>query len=94
MSASATSVPTRKTVRTALAHDARRIADELEAFYVQLERVGAHAVIRQYMATHQEGVPRFDLLQAAKALRCYGGVLALIASATPRSTEALCSTTS
>jgi hypothetical protein len=34
------------------------------------------------MVTHQEGIPQFDMLQAAKALRCYAGALSLIASAT------------
>jgi hypothetical protein len=27
------------------------------------------------MITHREGVPSFDLLQTAKALRCYAGTL-------------------
>jgi hypothetical protein len=34
------------------------------------------------MVTHQEGAPPFDMLQAAKALRCYAGVLSFIAGAT------------
>lgn len=70
-----------KTKRTALAREARRLADEAENLYIQLEQVGALARIRQYMIVHEEGVPRFDLLQTAKALRCYAGVLSLIASA-------------
>jgi hypothetical protein len=74
----------RKTKRTALSREARRLADEMENLYIQLEQVGAMATVRQYMATHSEGSPRLDLLQTAKALRCYAGVLSLIASATPR----------
>jgi hypothetical protein len=65
--------------RTAMAREARRIAEEIEGLYIQLEQIGALATIR-----HQEGVPRFDMLQASKALRCYAGVLSLIAGATPR----------
>jgi hypothetical protein len=72
----------RKARRTALARAARRIADEAENLYIQLEQIGALARIRQYMIIHEEGVPRFDLLQTAKALRCYAGGLSLIASAT------------
>ena len=49
--------------------------------YIQLEQVGALARVRHYMVTHQEGVPQFDMLQAAKALRCYAGVLSLVAGA-------------
>jgi hypothetical protein len=67
--------------RTALAREARRIAAAVEGLYIQLEQVGALARVRHYMVTHQEGVPQFDMLQAAKALRCYAGVLSLIASA-------------
>jgi hypothetical protein len=79
----------RRANRTALAREARRIAEEVEGLYIQLEQVGALARVRHYMVTHQEGVPQFDMLQAAKALRCYAGVLSLIASATetPRSVD-------
>jgi len=62
-----------------LARDARRIAEEIEGFYIQLEQIGALATIR-----YQEGVPSFDMPQASKALRCYAGVLSLIAGASPR----------
>jgi hypothetical protein len=61
----------RRANRTALAREARRIAEEVEGLYIQLEQVGALARVRHYMITHQEGVPQFDMLQAAKALRCY-----------------------
>jgi hypothetical protein len=74
----------RRAQRTALAREARRLADEAENLYIQLEQVGALARIRQYMVIHEEGVPRFDLLQAAKALRCCAGVLSLIATAAPK----------
>ncbi len=67
--------------RTALAREARRVAEEIEGLYISLEQIGALATIRRYMISHQEGVPQFDLLQTAKALRCYAGVLSLISSA-------------
>jgi len=82
MPASATA--DRRANRTALARDARRIAEEIEGLYIQLEQVGALAAIRQFMIRHQEGVPGFDMLQAAKALRCYAGVLSMIAAAAPK----------
>jgi hypothetical protein len=81
----ATADQARNVTRSALARDARRIAEEVEGLYIQLEQIGALATIRKHMVIHQEGVPRFDLLQAAKALRCYAGVLSLIAGTTPRS---------
>lgn len=71
----------RKIKRSALSREARRLADEMENLYIQLEQVGAIATVRQYMTTHSEGSQRLDLLQTAKALRCYAGVLSLIASA-------------
>ena len=70
----------RKTKRTALSREARRLADEMESLYIQLEQVGALVTVRQYMTTHSEGSPRLDLLQTAKALRCYAGVLSLLAT--------------
>jgi hypothetical protein len=75
--------------RTALAREARRIGEQVEGLYIQLEQVGALARVRHYMVTHREGVPQFDMLQAAKALRCYAGMLSLItsATATPRSVD-------
>src|ERR1700732_2291568 len=75
---------TRKATRSSLASDARRIAEEIEGLYIQLEQVGALTTIRKHMTVHQEGVPRFDLLQAAKALRCYAGVLSMISAVTPK----------
>jgi len=79
----------RKANRTALAREARRIADEVESLYISLEQVGALASIRRHMNTHQEGVPHFDLLQAAKALRCYAGTLLAITGASSNPTPAL-----
>jgi hypothetical protein len=73
----------RKAKRTALAREARRLADETERQYIELEQAGALTKIRRYMIVHSEGVPQFNLLDTAKALRCYAGVLSMIASATP-----------
>jgi hypothetical protein len=73
----------RRANRTAVAREARRIAEEIEALHIQFEQIGALTAIRQYMIRNQEGIPNFDMLQAAKALRCYAGVLSMIASATP-----------
>jgi hypothetical protein len=75
----------RRANRAALARDARRIAEEIEGLYIQLEQIGALAAIRQFMIRHQEGTPNFDMLQTSKALRCYAGVLSLIAGAEPHS---------
>jgi hypothetical protein len=74
----------RKAARTALSREARRVADEMESLHIRLEQVGAMATVQKYMLTHSEGPPRLDLLQTAKALRCYAGVLSLIASVTTR----------
>jgi hypothetical protein len=73
----------RRANRTAVAREARRIAEEIEGLYIQLEQIGALAAIRQCMLRHQEGVPHFDPLQAAKALRAYAGVLSLMAILSP-----------
>lgn len=70
----------RKANRTALSHEARRLADEMESLYIELEQMGALATVRQYMTTRSEGSPRLDLLQTAKALRSYAGVLSLLAT--------------
>jgi hypothetical protein len=79
----------RRANRTALAREARRIAEEVEGLYIQLEQIGTLARVCHYMVTHREGLPQFDMLQAAKALRCYAGVLSLIAgaTATPKSID-------
>lgn len=69
----------RRANRTALAREARRLAEEMEGLYIQLEQIGALATVRHYMTTHSEGTPRLDLLETAKALRCYAGVLSLLA---------------
>jgi hypothetical protein len=80
----------RRANRTALAREARRIAEEIECLYIQLEQVGALATIRQFMVRHQEGVPSFDMLQASKALRCYAGVLSLMTAAVAKPKAASC----
>jgi len=64
--------------------DARRLAEEIESLYIGLEQIGALAAIRRHMVIHQVGYPTFDLLQTAKALRCYAGVLTLIPGASPK----------
>ena len=74
----------RRANRTALAREARRIAEGVEGLYIQLEQVGALNDIRRYMAIHAERNPRLDLVQTAKALRCYAGVLSMISSAMPK----------
>ena len=70
----------------ALAKEARGVAEEVEDLYISLEQIGALASIRRFMISHQEGVQDFDLLQTAKALRCYAGVLSMMATAVPKST--------
>jgi len=70
----------RRANRAALARDARRIADEIEGLYIQLEQIGALSSIRRYFIIHQEGNPGFDMLQASKSLRCYAGVLSMLAT--------------
>ena len=75
-----TSDPARRVLRTGLARDARRLADELEKLFVELEQVGMLASIRRYMIIHSEGLSGFDMLQAAKALRSYSGVLTLVSA--------------
>ena len=75
-----TAVQDRRARRTALSREARRLADEMESLYIQLEQVGALSTVRRYMTTHSEGSPRLDLLETAKALRCYAGVLSLLAT--------------
>jgi len=71
--------------RTSLVRDARRLAEEIENLYISLAQSGALAAIRRHMVIHKEGYPSFDLLQAAKALRCYAGVLCLFAAPTASS---------
>jgi hypothetical protein len=75
----------RKANRTALAREARRIAQEVEGLYISLSEKGDLANIRRYMIVHEGGAPNFDLLQTAKALRCYAGTLLLISGAPPLS---------
>lgn len=66
----------------ALVEDARRIADEVEILSGQLYRIGALSAIRQFMELHSEGNACFDMLDAAKNLRSFAGILSVIA-ATP-----------
>ena len=70
----------RNLTRAALGREARRLAEEIEQLYIQLEQTGNGPTIRQYLTTHSEGSQRLDLLQTAKGLRCYAGVLSLLAS--------------
>jgi hypothetical protein len=70
----------RKAKRTILSREARRLADEMESLYIQLEQIGALSTVRRYMTTHSEGSSQLDLLETAKALRCYAGVLSLLAT--------------
>jgi hypothetical protein len=70
----------RKAKRTALAREARRLADEVESLFIQLAECGALAVIQRYMICHSEGNPTLDLLHTAKALRAYAGTLTLLSS--------------
>jgi hypothetical protein len=67
--------------RNALAREARHLAEEVESLYIRLQQAGALAKIRQYMLAHPEEVPRLDLVQTARALRCYADVLFLTSGA-------------
>ena len=61
----------RKATRTALAREARRLADEVEDLYIQLEQVGALREVLRYGISHPQEIPRVDLVQVARALRSY-----------------------
>jgi hypothetical protein len=45
----------RKAKRTALAREARRLADETETLYIELEQTGALSKIKRYMIVHSRG---------------------------------------
>ena len=49
----------------------RRAQGDANGFYEGAGQDGRLAKIRRYMIVHSEGVPQFDLLHTAKALRCY-----------------------
>lgn len=76
--------PARKATRSALARDVRRIAEEVENLYIQLVQIGALADVRRYAVAHPQEIPRLDLVQMARALRCYAGALSVIAAASPK----------
>jgi hypothetical protein len=62
-----------------LVQNARRLADEMESLCGQLQRTGALIAIRRFMDLHSEGNSYFDMLDAAKGLRCYAGLLSVLA---------------
>ena len=62
----------------ALARQARRLADELESLSREFEKTDALSAIRRFMELHEEGNPSFDMLDAAKNLRSYAGILSLV----------------
>jgi len=64
----------------ALAQDTRRLADEIESLYRQFQKLDALSAIRRLMALHSEGNPQFDMLDAAKNLRSYAGILSALTS--------------
>jgi len=70
--------------KVALVHKVRRLADEVESLYRELDQVGALAEIRRYSQIHYDQIPPLDLLQIAGVLRCYAGTLSLLASTAPK----------
>jgi hypothetical protein len=56
----------RKAKRAALAREARRVAEEMEGLYIQLEQIGALATILQYMLNHSEGSQRLHAMPDSK----------------------------
>ena len=75
--------------RTALAREARHLADEMENLCGQLQKTGALTAIRQFMQLHSQGNPGLDVLDAAKTLRAYAGVLSAISPAPQQQTPAV-----
>jgi hypothetical protein len=67
-----------------LIHDAQRLADEIESLLGQFQRIDALSAIRRYTALHSVGNPNFEMLNAAKNLRCYAGILSIIARTSPK----------
>ena len=76
------------TDRTALAREARRLADEMEGLCGQLQKTGALFDIRRFMQLHSMGNHGMDMLDAAKTLRTYAGILSAISSAPQQQTPA------
>lgn len=76
------------TDRAALAREARRLADEMEIFCGQLQKTGALTDIRRFMQLHSQGNHGLDMLDAAKTLRAYAGILSAISSAPQQQTPA------
>jgi len=66
-----------------LIRDARRLAEEMERLHSEFERTGALLRVRKLMALHSEGNLQFDMLDAAKHLRSYAGILAFLTSKSP-----------
>jgi hypothetical protein len=73
--------------RNALAREARHLADAMESLCGQLLKTGALVAIRRFMQLHAQGNPDLDILDAAKTLRAYAGILSAI-SLTPQQTPA------
>jgi hypothetical protein len=63
-----------------LIRDARRLAEEMERLHSEFERTGALLRVRKLMALHSEGNSQFDMLDAAKNLRSYAGLLTFLSS--------------
>jgi len=66
-----------------LAQDARRLAEEIESLCGRLQKIDALSAIRRFMALHSEGNSQFDMIDAAKNLRSYAGILAFLGSKSP-----------
>lgn len=64
----------------ALAHNARRLAQELEELSASFDQVGGAAVITRYATANAMEIPRLDLRGPIHALRSNAGALFLIAS--------------
>jgi hypothetical protein len=73
---------------TSLAREARRLADEMESLCGQLQKTGALTAIRRFMQLHAQGNLSMDILDAAKTLRTYAGILSAISSAPQQQTPA------
>lgn len=74
---------TGKIAPAVLIRDARRLADEVEQLHKNFERTGALLRVRKLMALHSEGNPQFDMLDAAKNLRSYAGILSFLTWKSP-----------
>lgn len=69
-----------------LVEKALSLANELETLAADLHKAGAILDVRHFMQLHSEGNPHFDILDAAKAIRSYAGVLSVLAA--PKAKEA------